>query len=169
MATLAASTDQRVQALYASYERGEIDEATFVELATAVLVQGESKAVSLSDLALAATLTAYTAAVVTPVGLLPDRGAQPRAVEAIREALADPEPKVKLTINVRAVTLEAAQRNTGKAMKKQGVEKWTRKLNAGACKVCTDLAGEELPVTAEMWTHKGCACTQNPITESEKS
>lgn len=67
MATLADSTDVRVQALYARYVAGEIDEDTFVALATAVLAQGQSQAVGLADVALAATLTVQTGLVARVV------------------------------------------------------------------------------------------------------
>lgn len=168
MAALAASTDERVQALYAAYERGEIDQDTFVAMATAVLAGGESKAVSLADLALAGALTAATAAVRTPVGLLPDTGAERRAVVAIHDALADPDPPAKLTINIRDAVLETAQRSYGTAMRRQGVKSWTRRLNSGACELCRDLAGDVLPAAADMYRHKGCGCSQKPIIESEK-
>ena len=168
MARLADSTDVRVQALYARYVTGEIDEETFVALATAVLAQGQSRAVSLADVALAATLTVMTSRVRTPVGLLPERHATGSIVRVIREALADPEPPAKLTVNVRDAVLETAQRSYGRAMKRQGVKRWTRKLDGGACALCHDLAGETLPATAEMYRHKGCGCSQKPIIEQEK-
>ena len=168
MAQLADSTDVRVQALYARYEAGEIDEETFVALASAVLAQGQSQAVSMADVALAATLTAMTGRVRTPVGLLPEREDATRSVaRVIREALVDPDPPAKLTVNVRAEVLDTAQRSYGTAMRKQGVKRWTRKLNAGACPLCHDLAGETLPATAEMYAHKGCGCSQKPIIDKE--
>ncbi|MFW0784861.1 hypothetical protein AAFP35_10085 [Gordonia sp. CPCC 206044] len=168
MAALAASTDERVQALYGRYTSGEITADEFVAMAIGILAQGESRAVSLADLALAGALTAATGRVRTPVGLLPDHGAEQRAAQAIREAFDDFEPPAKLTINIRDAVLETAQRSYGTAMRRQGVERWTRKLNTGACELCHDLAGDTLPASADMYRHKGCGCSQKPIIESEK-
>ncbi|MGV9792402.1 hypothetical protein [Gordonia sp. NPDC003422] len=168
MAALADSTDARVQALYARHERGEITEEQFVALATAVVSQGESRAVSLADVALAATLTAATSALRVPVGMLPTvNDASTSVAEVIREALADPDPPVKLTINVRDRVLDTAQRSYGTAMRRQGVRHWTRRLNSGACELCRDLAGDVLPTEADMYRHKGCGCSQKPITEEK--
>ncbi len=113
-----------------------------------MLAQGESKATSLADLALAGTLTA-AGTLTTPVGLLPERAVEHRAASAIREALADPDPPAKLTVNIRDAVLETAQRSYGTAMRRQGVERWTRRLNSGACPLCQDLAGDVLPVEAD--------------------
>lgn len=103
----------------------------------------------------------------SPVGLLPEHTSMTRVASVILDALADPDPPTKLTVNVRDSVLETAQKSYGRAMKRQGVQRWTRKLDGGACNLCRDLAGETLPATAEMYRHKGCGCSQKPITESE--
>lgn len=169
LAALADLTDRQVQALYTRFQAGEITAEQFIVLASAVVAQGESRAVSMADVALATTLSYQLGHVVAPVGLLPEVAPEQRVTGLVREALDDVDPPAKLTVNVRSIVLETAQRNYGTAMKRQGVKKWTRKLNAGACEVCQDLAGDELPAHADMWTHKGCSCTQNPITERKSA
>lgn len=64
-------------------------------------------------------------------------------------------------IDTRAEVLQAAQDANGAAVRAHRTP-WTRALNSGACPLCHDLAGETLPASARMYTHKGCGCTQKP-------
>lgn len=68
----------------------------------------------------------------------------------------------RFRINARDEVLGAAQEASGRAVRRHGA-RWTRRLNRGACELCQDLAGDVLPSHAEMYRHKGCGCTQQPI------
>lgn len=167
MDDLASSADRRIQALYARLVAGEITVEQFLTLASAIVAQDQSRAVGMADVALAATLTVSGGTARTPVGLLPEVDRE-LIVERLRVALADPDPVAALRVEVRDVVLETAQIAYGVAMQRQGVKRWTRALNAGACVLCRDLAGDVLPAYARMYRHKGCGCSQRPILDFER-
>lgn len=170
MDDLASSADRRIQALYARLVAGEITVEQFLTLASAIVAQDQSRAVGMADVALAATLTVLAVSggtTRTPVGLLPEVDRE-LIVERLRVALADPDPVAALRVEVRDVVLESAQVAYGVAMQRQGVKRWTRALNAGACVLCRDLAGDVLPADARMYRHKGCGCSQRPILDFER-
>lgn len=160
---LAASTNSDVQRLYARHLAGELTEAEFVALATAAVSKGEGTAVALSDHALAVTLTTQTGKTVLPIGLLMAAGVV-LSRTAIRDALADPDVTGQLEVNARDRVLATAHDAYGRAMQAQGVQSWTRVANPGACDMCLDMVGDILPAHAQMYHHKGCGCTQTPVT-----
>ena len=165
VAALANSTNETVQALYVRYLAGEITEDMFVALATTALTVGDSKAAALADAGVVAALTVMTAKVVLPVGIPAPKPPPNLLRQIIVDALSDDEPKRALETGARGRTLETAQHAYKTGLKSQGVTHWERIPNAGACPACQNLAGRVMPITAEMWTHKGCSCTQSPTSK----
>lgn len=163
---LAQSTDDQVVALHARLVAGELTEDQFVALATAVLAQQDARASSLADVALATALTVQTGRTVLPLGLSKVR---PTRVFAgiVRDALAADDPATQVGVDARAATLETAQDTYQEAMVSQGVARWRRAPNTGACPLCLRFARATLPTTVPMYHHKGCSCTQTPIPASE--
>lgn len=156
----------QLAALWDRLEGGDITADEFVALATAALVQAAARGVALADLGLSATLTAQQGRAVPPLGLgLPEAApillaASVAAVQRKPDATRD-----DAHVTGRAETLAAAQDAYSEGMRAHEVPAWTRVLNAGACELCQDLAGDVLPGHAEMYHHRGCGCTQRPITE----
>jgi hypothetical protein len=160
---LAAETEAQVVAAFRSWEEGLLSLSDFLAVATAYLAAAGNRATALADTALAAFLTATLGQPVAALGLIPedvDRRTE-LATLAAREDLADPPGRFGRF--ARAVTLAAAQDAYSAAMRERGIPAWTRVLNAGACELCQDLAGEVLPGSAPMYHHDGCGCTQRPI------
>lgn len=168
VAALANSTNETVQALYIRYLAGEITEDMFVALATTALTVGDSKAAALADAGVVAALTVMTAEVVLPVGIPAPKPPPNLLRQIIVDALADDEPKRALETGARGRTLETAQHAYKSGLESHEVKFWTRAPNSGACPACQNLAGQVMPIDKEMWTHKGCSCTQKPATEHQK-
>lgn len=164
---LAAATEARVVAAFESWQEGLIDFSDFLAIADAFLAAGGNRAAALADTALAAVLTKHTGKPVPALGLVPpevDHRPELATIAALTGVvLAD-----RFATHARATTLAAAQDSYGQAMAQRGVPGWTRVLNNGACELCRSLAGPVLPGDAEMYHHKGCGCTQQPVLDTER-
>ena len=166
MSRLADRVATQVAAAYDSWQAGGITEEQFRAVVEAYLAAADNRATALADVALAMTLTAQRRQAVAPLGLTPpplDHG--PR----IGELVAAGAVVEKWRSYGRGSTLARAQDAYADAMVERGVPAWTRVLNAGACELCQDLAGEVLPGSARMYHHDGCGCTQRPITEERET
>lgn len=163
---LATQTEDQLTAAYKSWTDGLIDEADFYAVATAYLAAATNRATALADTALAAYLSTVLGKPVPTLGMVPPvADATPDLRDAVNDQ-SDPGGRVGRT--GRAVALAAAQDAYGAGMAQHGVPAWTRVLNADACKLCQDLAGDVLPGTAQMYHHAGCGCTQRPILNTER-
>ena len=172
LATFAASTEGDLVALWERWEAGELTYEEFVALALVLLVRTRARAVALADVGLAADLSLATGEAVPTVGLPPEDDAPDLARTALLAALAAEayrrDPSAAVAVLARSQALEAVQEATVAAMREQpDVVGWTRVLNAGACELCRDLAGDVLPVHADMYHHRGCGCSTRPVTEKE--
>ena len=196
LAELASSTEDAVVALVARWQAGELTDEEFVALATAALQRAQAEGYALTDVGVAAAAgkaalgllpgaAAAARARATVQGIvavkvewrptstadrlaeLEDLLREPghdslwyaeahRAIKAVKQAATD----------VRAEVLETAQEAGDTATRRQDTP-WRRRLNSGACKVCQDLAGATLPGHTEMYRHKGCGCTKQPINNEE--
>lgn len=167
LAVLAASTETDVVALHDRWDTGEITEAQFVALATVALVHAAARGTALADLALAAALSVQRHEPVPTLGLDPPADATRTAETAVRDTLASAAylagAASAVAVLGRSHTLAVAQDAYAQGMRRQGVQTWTRVLNGGACELCHDLAGDVLPVSADMYHHRGCGCTQQPL------
>lgn len=167
LAVLAASTETTVVALHQSWREDLITDAEFVALAAAALLRGHARGVALADVALAAALSLRRRTVVAPIGLDLPTGASGAARAAVETTLASQPYQLDAVAAVavlgRSHALAAAQDAYAAGMRAHGVQRWTRVLNAGACELCQDLAGDVLPASADMYHHKGCGCTQQPV------
>lgn len=165
VAAFAAVVGEQMSGMFDKLVAGAITGEEFVALATALLIRAAAQGVALADLGLAATLTAQRGQPVPTLGLgLPDD--KPSAlVVAAGALLASAASRDAAAVTGRAEILAASQDAYAEGMRAQGVGSWTRVLNAGACPLCQDLAGDVLPATADMYHHTGCGCSQRPITE----
>lgn len=157
LAKLAARAGEHVAVLAERWAAGGITDAEFDAVAMAVVSAGQAQGVALADLSIA------TALGVGALGMLADGHETGRAavvLARIRASKAADGLGEVARVETSAEVLDTAQRASGRSMSEHGVETWTRRLNSGACPLCTDLAGAELPVTTNLYTHKGCGCTQ---------
>ncbi len=168
----AAGVEDALVALEDARAEGVLPQAKFEAACMVVLVKAKATGVQLADLALSAELTRLYKRLVPPLGLSLPADAQDTARQALRDTLDSPQYAVNATAAMavlgRSETLSAAQEATSDALIVQKVEGWTRDLNDGACELCRDLAGEVLPAKARMWHHKGCGCSQRPVTTTQE-
>lgn len=161
---LATSTEAVLTGLYARWEAAQITGAQFRILAVAALLRAGARGVGMADLALAAFLSVDGGRPVPALGLALPASAPARYTAAVALMLAGAVTPESVAVLGRSETLATAQDAYADGMRQHGVGAWTRVLNAGACELCHDLAGDVLPVSADMYHHKGCGCTQRPIT-----
>ncbi len=164
--TLATATEAQVLAAFNSWQAGRITLAGFLAVADAYLTAAGNQGTALADTALAAFLTVQTGRAVPVLGLLP-RHVDHRPALATIAATTGVDLAERYATHARAVTLATAQDAYGQAMTERSIPGWTRVLNGGACPLCQDLAGDVLPGDAEMYHHKGCGCTQQPVLNQE--
>ena len=162
---ISVASQRSLATLWASFEADRITRDEFVTLAAGVLASYNARAATVADVALAVDL-ARMGIDAAPTGVTSDDG--PRLELAFATLLARQEsPTVEGALSVARIAgaepLRSAQLAYGQAMVSQGVPYWTRVTRAGACKICRDLTGPELPVSVTMYHHPGCACYQQPI------
>ncbi len=156
LGSLAQRAADRLAVLWDRWEARELTREEFIASAVAVLGVSRARAVALADLGAAADMTQATGAVVAPLGLAP-----PAVVGTA--VLADLDSRGAAEVEGRAQTLTAAQDAHHEALQTHGAQGWVRVLNAGACVLCRDLAGDVLPISATPYHHKGCGCSTRPV------
>lgn len=193
---LAARTEAEVVALTTRWRAGELSDGEFVALATAALERGQAGAYATADAALAAILGVgalgilpgrqEAAAARAVAEGIAERGVTVEAgmvwdVERLRREVKEPgHPREwywsrnqaikfveQAATDSRAEVLRAGQEANGEVIRVRRTV-WRRRLNAGACQICRDLAAKgDAPPSVRMYQHKGCACTQAPVQEGE--
>jgi hypothetical protein len=169
MATFAQQVEDSLVAVHNRLDAGELVLEEFIALATALLIRAKAKGVALADLGAAAELSALRGIAVPAVGLpLPD-GVEAASARAVEDTVSSDAYKLNAVAAVavlgRAEALTSVQGAYSEALRRQDVQGWTRVLNAGACELCQDLAGDVLPASVDMYHHKGCGCSQKPVEE----
>lgn len=162
---LAETTALRTAGLWLMLADGDLTDDEFVGTAALAVQTGREQAVTLADLAIAATIG------VAPLGLtLPDQTDRlTLAMGTLLERADQPDlPDGPWLLNrlSRAEPLDAGRQGTSESLRGQGVERWRRVTGGAPCPVCADLAiADSLPATVDMWGHTGCSCVQQPITD----
>lgn len=171
LGALAEQASDKLVSIHNFVDAGQASLEQFQGAALVVLMQAKVRSVALADLALAAELTRLRGDLVPPLGLGLPEDADTATSQAIEDTLTSPQYALNAAAAVavlgRAETLAAAQDATSRGMVRSEIEGWTRVLNAGACELCQDLAGEVLPRNAIPYHHKGCGCTIRPVTITE--
>lgn len=163
---LQESTRSVLAELWARHDSGEITKDVFLALAVEFLDREIRRAEVLADLAVAAELSALRGEIVTATGHVSEtdpEGTRTALLEQETTQAHDADPAVSYGIAGAALTVGAYQRQTQTVMEIHGVVVMVRIANPGACEVCRDLDGQRLPVTADPYHHKGCACVQRPV------
>ena len=165
MGKLSEQAQGAVVGLWERWEAEDIAEAEFRTLAGAALTRYGAKGTALADAALAASLTALVGSMMVTTGALedPTEGAAAAVDDTLGSEAFQRDPANAVAVMGSAFALASLQESFGRGMKDQGVELWVRAPNPGACDMCMDLADVYLPVTVEMFHHKGCGCIQKPV------
>jgi hypothetical protein len=152
--SLGTETADEVGALW---DRTE-GEGRFAPVAALVVGNANRRAVTLADRYLGDVLAlARREAVVvfpTDTGLYVDG-------RLIRRALTGQE-RGAATVFARSEPLDAGRAVLRRSMPRLGVTRGVRQ--GGTCPICSPLNGTTVPTTANVRSHKGCACVVVPIT-----
>lgn len=166
---LGESTARRVVTVWSSYVDGDLDHDETVAIIAAIVAKANERATVLADLGLAATLTLATRSPVPPLGLTRPDGDVQRLTKAATTLLAvDDLSQGRVERLGRSEPLEAAQVARGEGMARSNlVTGWTRSVSGSGCELCTWWArdGQVWPDSHPMPTHKGCSCSQDPVTQ----
>lgn len=155
-----------IAALWLRHENNEISKDEFLDLAVAFLDTEIRRAEVLADLAVSAELTRLRGEIVPPTGRVSEPDPEHTREILIRQEDVqrhDADPATSYGVAGSAMALDAYQEQTTTVMVEQEVAMKFRSANPGACAICQNLDGQELPVDAEPYHHKGCACVFIPF------
>lgn len=165
MGKLSEQAQGSVLGLWERWEAGDITEAQFRALAAASLARHGAKGAAVADAALAASLSVLVGSLTVGTGEMDDPAEG--AAEAVEETLGSEafsrDPSAAVAVMGSSFALAAVQDSYSKGMQSQGVSLWVRVPNPGACEMCQDLADAVMPVSVDMYHHKGCQCIQTPV------
>lgn len=171
--SLAGTTEERVAQVYFLLESGDITADEAQAVIASIIGKANLKAASLATASLAATLSLQMGLPV-PVTLAP--GLPAGKVEALKLAVSTivgtPDDKADAVMRIRRLgrlePIDAAANAYSEGISRSPVVKgWSRGLSASPCALCRDWAqgGKVWPSSHKMIHHKGCTCTQQPITK----
>lgn len=159
--------DQRakMQALYAAWQSGDVDDAEFETLLADALLVGSGAALISAD-ALAAVWLNKPAHGLT----VADSDAAPliqaaRTATELLDGSDDPLPRLeRLAV---AEPLRALQSAAVASYYRHGVTGYTRAVSPNACADCraAHASGHVYPTDSPMTSHPGCTCVPIPITD----
>lgn len=168
VAEIAARAEADLVAITRRWQAKEITDQQHTVETMAVLILAISEAAAVADAGAAIELTRLWKRHVLPLGLVADpenidTDLRILVIDMVASDTWEADPEAATGVLARAVVLGTAAEVYGTALRKQGVKRWTRLPNSGACEICMELAdGSELPMDQEMWHHKGCGCVQKP-------
>lgn len=166
---LADDVADQVIAVWRSLDEGLIEHDDFVELVAKLIAEGNGRARSLADLAMAAQVAVELGEVVPVAGVdYPDDTDRLRkaATSVLATAEASGTPEKIIVRLARSEPLEAAAKAATDAMIRGGKTKgWVRQMSPGACQLCRwwSRDGRVWPAEHPFQHHKGCACTPRPV------
>lgn len=165
MGTLSGQAQDAVVALWERWDAGDITEAQFKALAAAALARYGAKGAAVADAALSASLTKLIGSVMVATGDLldPTEGAGRSVEETLGSEAFTRDPSAAIGTMGSAFALSSMQDAYSKGMQDRGVGLWVRVPNPGACDMCQDLADAVMPVSVDMYHHRGCQCIQTPV------
>lgn len=154
--------------LWSAVEQGALTQAEFPTVAAQVVAVANERGRAAAEIALNGYLTAAAGEVTAPVvvaTVVDDRG---RLEKALATIMATDQDIIMQLERIGVVEpLEAAARRMSEGIQRdQRVKGWVREMEADACQLCRWWwrEGREWPAEHLMPTHKGCVCTQLPVT-----
>lgn len=163
---LLTATDEartRALALWEQFQAGELDRLDLVLGLVVVLNISQAQAAAVAD--------EYTAA---QLGALPLGIAAQFSADHDEQLAADVHDAIErgadgITTTAGIVVLAAMHAARHEALGGHGVKRWRRIPEPDACDICRRMADEgAMSMDVEPWHHPGCACSQEPVTDTEK-
>jgi hypothetical protein len=171
LSKLRDTTNVQVLEAWRVYGLGRITKPQFVQLAAALILQANGKAVALADLSLSAELYRLTGDTHAPLGILPRGYDQPRLQRGVETLLvafeAGEDIDARLTRFASNAPLGAATDAYSEGVKQStAVEGYVRQMDSNPCQLCRYWwrEGRIWPKDHRMPHHKGCACTHRVVT-----
>lgn len=169
--TLSERTERVIMQLWAAVGRGDIDLATFQEIAAPLIARANAHGVILADLALAAATSQATGQAIVAASMASPHHTDPARISGALATIlgTDPEqldPEPRLARLARSEPVNASQRAYSDGIKRSGWARgWVRDLNGDGCQLCTWWwrEGRIWPKNHEMPTHVGCQCIPKPV------
>src|SRR5699024_6116971 len=156
---------------WAAVERGDLPKAVFPNIAAEIVAIANERGRAAAEIALNGYMIAAVGEVTPPVvvaAVVDDRARLGQAFATILDS--DHDIIMQLERIGVAEPLEAAANRMSEGIQQDGrVKGWVREMEAGACQLCRWWwrEGREWPAEHPMPTHKGCTCTQLPVTRDE--
>src|SRR5690625_1875463 len=172
--TLRKLSDQSKDILvkaWTAVERGTLPRDVFPNIAAEVVAIANERGRAAAEIALNGYMFAAVGAVTPPVvvaAVVDDRDRLQKAFATIMDSDQDITMQLE-RIGVAEPLEAAADRMSEGIQQDQRVKGWVREMEAGACQLCRWWwrEGREWPSEHPMPTHKGCVCTQLPVTRDE--
>jgi len=172
--TLRKLSDQSKDILvkaWTAVERGTLPRDVFPNIAAEVVAIANERGRAAAEIALNGYMIAAVGAVTPPVvvaAVVDDRDRLQKAFATIMDSDQDITMQLE-RIGVAEPLEAAADRMSEGIQQDQRVKGWVREMEAGACQLCRWWwrEGREWPSEHPMPTHKGCVCTQLPVTRDE--
>ena len=156
---------------WSAVERGDLPKAVFSNIAAEIVAIANERGRAAAEIALNGYLIAAVGAVTPPVvvaAVVDDRARLEKAFATILDS--DQDIIMQLERIGVVEPLEAAADRMSEGIRSDGrVKGWVREMDSGACQLCRWWwrEGREWPAAHPMPTHKGCVCTQLPVTRDE--
>lgn len=172
--TLRKLSDQSKDILvkaWTAVERGTLPRDVFPNIAAEVVAIANERGRAAAEIALNGYMIAAVGAVTPPVvvaAVVDDRDRLQKAFATIMDS--DQDITMQLERIGVVEPLEAAARRMSEGIQQdKRVKGWVREMEADACQLCRWWwrEGREWPAEHPMPTHKGCVCTQLPVTRDE--
>lgn len=165
---LSDKTKDLLLRLWSGVEQGALTRDEFPNVAAQVVAVANERGRAAAEIALNGYLTAAAGEVTTPVVVAPVVDDRDRLEKAFMTILATDQDIIMQLERIGVVEpLEAAARRLSLGIQRdQRVKGWIREMDSDACQLCRWWwrEGREWPAEHPMPTHKGCVCTQLPIT-----
>jgi hypothetical protein len=158
---LSTSSAAALLALWQRMQDGDFTADDLPLLGAAAITASNTQAYGLADLYLAHVLRTSPLGLSAPV----DTG---RLQQAVSTAASEQgtNPADSLRRLGQSEPLRSGQTALTTGMKQHRVGGWTRQTGGQSCQVCADLAdGTVLSPDTQMWSHPGCSCVPQPVTE----
>ena len=162
----AASGEARTRALalWEQFQAGELDRATTLVLELVALLNvTQAQAAAVADAFTADQLDALPLGITAEFDATNDEDLAADVHDAIERG-AD-----GITTTAGIVVLAAMHAARHEALGGHGVKRWRRIAEPDACDICRRMADEgPMPMDVKPYHHPGCACSQEPVTDTEK-
>ncbi len=143
----AEKTAGQVAAVLAALALSQTDPYVAGPQLASVIVGGGARAIVLADIGMAALIASQINLSVLPVGLTMSRDHTEVITRSTETVLSSDDARTQIVQLAKMIPLDMGQDAAQDALTAQGVQSWTRHLDANPCPLCQSLAGESLPTS----------------------